>query len=826
MTKRLESEGNPLRIALLGNYAPRLCGIATFTTDLAESLVAGNRADTVHALAMNDTQGGYDYPERVRYTLDAAEPEDYIRAAQFLNRGDYHVTCIQHEYGIFGGAAGRHLLELVPRLRMPVVTTLHTVMKEPTKDQRQVLQELIRLSDRVVVMSRIGAQLLTGVYGEEKLRGKIAHIPHGIPDIPFMDTGYHKEDFGLEGRNVILTFGLLSPNKGIEHMLKALPQVVERHPRTTYVVLGATHPHVKAKEGEKYRQFLQDLARELGVADHVVFQNSFVDIEELGRYLMSADIYVTPYANEAQVVSGTLAYAMGSGTAVISTPYWHAREMLAKGRGRLVPFANTEKLAASVLELLDDPDERQVVRKRSYTYTRGMTWPQVAEQYRALFLDVQEFRLKKHAPLPKPKLTRAGVAHLPELDLTHLIRLTDDTGLLQHAKHDLPDRSFGYCTDDNARALLVTLATQELQTAGQQVGVAAALQERYLAFLQHALPTAGVPGAARARFRNFMTYERTWMETAGSEDSHARALWALGAGVAAEAGQQHSGLVWDLFRRALPAARELHHPRPKAFALLGLEGYLGRYHGDTEAVRIRREIADALVRLLRKRSRQDWPWVDAQVTYDNARIPQALLGVGLSLESQDMLDLGMETLEWLLEIQTRDGHFCPLGNIGWYVRRHHRARFDQQPLEASAMIDACLQAALVTGNSKWEERAVWVFGWFLGDNDLGLPVYDVATGGCRDGLQARGMNLNQGAESTLAWLLALTRMHRLHASRPQAGSRLKAGARSKAGVGPEAGARPGPGLGIRSERRPDKRSQQGEGGSPPPSALPVLESRR
>ncbi|MHB9149333.1 MAG: glycosyltransferase family 4 protein [Thermoleophilia bacterium] len=742
------------KVALIGNHTPRRCGIATFTADLAGALAGQAPQTAFWTVVMNDVAGGYDYPQQVRFELDEARLTDYRLAAEFLNMNQVDVACLQHEYGIFGGADGRYILKLIGELRMPVVTTLHTVLKDPTAGQLDTLRKLAGLSDRLVVLSRTAGDFLRDIY--QVPEDKIAFIHHGIPDVAFADPNYYKDQFGVEGRRVILTFGLLSPNKGIEHMVRALPGIVKRYPDTVYIVLGVTHPHVLRHEGESYRLSLQQLAKSLGVADNLIFQNRFVDDQELREFLGAGDIYVTPYVNEAQISSGTLAYAMGSGKAIVSTPYWYAAEMLAQERGRLVPFNDSEAIAAQVLDLFDNPVEANAMRKRAYLFARDAVWPQVAQEYLRVFEEAREERTRLSGYTFSSRTLQADFADVPELNLDYLRRLTDHTGILQHATFNVPDLRHGYCTDDNARALIVAALAEKVLPEDTTI---ARMRGTYLAFLQYAL--VGETG----RFRNFLPYDRHWVEEMGSDDSQGRALWGLGVAIRESTDPGQLGLATSLFNQAMPTAEQLGHLRSRAMALLGLEAYLERYSGDSEAKRLRDHLAERLLHAFSSHATADWPWPEDIVTYDNGKIPHALLLAGRSMERADMVEMGLRALDWLVDLQTESGYFVPVGSNGWYVRGGARARFDQQPLEAHSMIDACITANAVSGDEKWVEAAMLAFQWFLGQNDIKEFVCDLRGGGCYDGLQPDGVNLNQGAESTLAWLLSLMQMHLLRADR-------------------------------------------------------------
>jgi glycosyltransferase involved in cell wall biosynthesis len=740
------------RIAFIGNSLPRRCGIATFTTDL-QTAVASAGADIQTAIvAMTDAGQAYDYPPEVRLQIREDNAQDYARAADFLNAERFDVLCLQHEFGIFGGEAGSQIIALLAQLRMPIVTTLHTVLAEPSQAQRAVVNEIAGIAAKVIVMAEKGRQLLSSVYGVPA--SKLELIPHGIPDSTFTEPDVAKAALGFENHPIVLTFGLLSPNKGIEVMIDAMPRILKSCPESMYVVLGATHPHLVRREGEAYREKLMERARAVGVEDHVVFLNRFVDRQTLLAFIAMCDVYVTPYLHEAQMTSGTLAYSFGLGKAVVSTPYWHARELLADGRGVLVPFSDVRATGTEVADLLSDDARRQAMRVRAYASSRSMTWEQTAKRYIDVFQkgvnagpiprQLSPFRAERSSP--------RDTAAAPRLQLGHLLDMCDDTGLMQHALHCVPDRSHGYCVDDNARALLVACA---LNTPAEQ-HVPHTLTARLAGFLQHAWnPDAG-------RFRNFMSFERRWLEAVGSEDSHGRALWALGECV-------RSDLLWsrrqwaaELFLAALPAVETFNSPRAWAFALLGLNAYCAVIAADGRTRALRVSLATRLTSMLASVETPDWVWFEESLAYDNARLPQALITTGVAADMPSCTAAGIRSLRWLMSQQTSgSGVFRPVGSHSFGRKRMPPQPFDQQPLEASATISACLAAWRAEGDARWKTHALRAFAWFLGTNDLSVPLVDPETGGCRDGLHADRANENRGGESAVSYLLALAEIRQL-----------------------------------------------------------------
>ncbi len=743
----------PSRVAIIGNYLPRKCGIATFTTDLCDAIHAEYGQTELLALPVNDTAEGYRYPARIRFELSQDDLASYKQAADFLNFSNIDLVCLQHEYGIFGGPAGSHILGLLRRLQMPVVTTLHTVLREPNADQRAVMAEIAVLSDRLIVMSRQSSEILQAVFHVSP--AKIDLIPHGIPDLAFTDPAFYKDAFGTEGKEVLLTFGLLSPNKGIENVIKALPNILSRHRNVVYMVSGVTHPHVLRHEGEKYRQSLQKLAKDLGVESNVIFRNRFVSPQELVELIGAADIYITPYKHRGQVVSGTLAYALSAGKAIISTPYLHAIELLDEERGVLVPFDDPQAIAEKTIELLDNGTGRHAMRKRAYLYTRDMVWNRVAQQYMGSFERVYNERLRNPRATFFAQSTEKNLDRLPPVKLDHLFRMTDTTGIAEHAVFVVPNYPEGYSTDDNARALIIAILLEEFG-AGAPPG-SRDLASRYLAFLWLAFdPTT-------RRFRNCLSYERQWQEPEGSEDSHGRALWGLGTVLGRTKDVGLRGAAGRLFELAIPAAVEFKSPRACAFALLGLLEYLESFPGDRAALNASDTLANRLLDSYLSNRSADWKWFENGLSYSNARLPQALIRAGARSNNDRMVSAGLESLDWLAAAQRCEtkGHFVPIGSHGFYSKRTEKARFDQQPVEACGAVSAFLEAYRTTGKARWRKEAWTAFNWFLGDNDLQIALYDPATGGCRDGLHPDRANENQGAESTLSFLMALLEMRKL-----------------------------------------------------------------
>lgn len=741
------------RVALVGNYLPRRCGIATFTHDLHKAITMAQPCADTCVVAMTDRGQCYDYPAAVRMQVRDDVVADYVRAADYLNGAGIDAVSLQHEYGIFGGDAGANVVELMSRLTMPIVTTLHTVLPQPSPSQRRVMDRILSISSKVIVMSEKGRELLGSAHGLADQ--KIQVIAHGIPDFPFLETYQAKAKFGFEGKTVILTFGLLSPNKGIETMLDAMPAIIAQCPDVVYVVLGATHPVLLRENGEAYRDSLLARIQSLGIADHVVFFNQFVEQARLLDFISMCDVYVTPYLNEAQMTSGTLAYSFGLGKAVVSTPYWHAKELLAGGRGILVPFADHKAMSAEICDLLTNAPRLRAMRNRAYAASRPMIWSKTGDCYVAALQSVTPHQMPRRVVAIAPLAART-IAFAREPSTQHLLSLCDSTGISQHAVHSVPDRAHGYCVDDNARALLLANALAH----ASEVPLPEWMTARFAAFVQHAW------NADTSRFRNFMSYDRRWLEQTGSEDSHGRTLWALGECARKDSNLSRRKWAADLFRRALGPVQAFTSPRAWAFTLLGIDAYCEGDGTDDFVAEIRERLANQLIQALKKTEArhpigddQDWEWFEDVLAYDNARLPQALIRTGLATGNSAYSDAGLRTLRWLTQVQTSPSEcFRPVGSQSFGRVRQAPLAFDQQPLEAWATISACIAACHADGDPRWSTEATRALEWFTGRNDLQQTLIDPQTGGCCDGLHPDRPNQNQGAESCLSYLHSLVEM--------------------------------------------------------------------
>jgi glycosyltransferase involved in cell wall biosynthesis len=744
--------------AIIGNYLPRQCGIATFTADLRSSIVRVSPECELWAVAMTDNGQKYHYPPEVRYEIHQDSPAAYRGAADWLACMRPEVVSLQHEYGIFGGEAGAMLLHLLREVRFPIVTTLHTILQNPTDRQRAVLEEVAGLSQRVVTMSWRGAEILSKTYGIPMR--KIDFIHHGIP--PPLPAESVRTELGLANNRILLTSGLLGSDKGIEYALTALPKILDSHPDVLYLVVGATHPHVKKISGEKYRDDLLSLAAQLGVQDRFVMVNRFVSPEELNAFIAASDIYVTPYLKMEQITSGALARAFGAGKAVISTPYWYAEELLADGRGVLVPTRDSDAIANAAINLLSNDSHMQDTASRAGEFGRAMYWEHVANDYLSSFQRARD-EYREQARVRALDHKEAGTAELPDVDLRHLKAITDDTGILQHAKMTVPNYAEGYCLDDNARALkLAALLSESGYVDAREVR---SLVTRYLSFVAYAFD------AERGRFRNFMAYSREWAKAEACDDCQGRAIEALGAVIGHFGNGRIRLLAKGLFDSAIRSANLLQSPRALAFALIGIEDHSKAFPGDFDAQRARIMMARKLHNFYRESATEAWPWFEDVLAYQNAILSHALIVAGSAIGHEQMVHDGIASLHWLMSVQTGEGGvFSPVGSDRVMRRGQPKPPFAQQPLEACASVAACVAAWQATKESLWTSEARRAFDWYLGKNDLGEPLYDPATGGCRDGLDERGPNENQGAESTLSFLLSLISMRLAESATPSKAS--------------------------------------------------------
>jgi len=736
-----------MKFAYIGTYPPRQCGIGTFTHNLLESMT-DHRDDkkSKHegiVVALNDLDKSYEYPDEVKYTIRQEHQRDYIQAAKFINYSGSDICILEHEYGIFGGESGVYILPLLHRLEIPLMVTLHTVLKNPSYNEKVIVQEIGKMANKIVLMSHRAIKFLTEIY--QIPPEKLVLFEHGVPDLQFSQEQTKKE-FNLEGKKVLMTFGLLSRNKGIETVIRTLPEVVARHPNIIYIIIGKTHPSVLRFSGEEYRNYLRRLIKSLELENHVFFLNEFIGQNELFKYLYATDIYITPYLNEAQITSGTLSYAVGTGAAVISTPYWHAQELLADGRGMLFDFNNSARLAEILIELLDKPEVLKTLRKRAYDYGRNITWPKIGKQY----VEAAE-KIVKESPV-KIVSKETIIDHLlilPDFSLTHIRRLTDDTGIIQHAKFGIPNLKEGYCLDDNARALLMVLMAYRQK----KDPLALELLPIYLSYIHYMQNQDGT-------FRNFLSFKRDYLDEVGSEDSFGRAVWALGylLGNSPNDAYYQSGKM--IFFDASKNFNKLRSLRGIANTIIGVCYYLKTNKSDDSMTEILRKMVFRIIDHYDVENTPDWKWFEPILSYDLGILPLSLFYAYEFLPEDKILDTAIESMNFLTSINLKDGFLSLIGNQKWYRKGGERSLYAQQPVDAMAMVLMYYQAFIITKDKEYLNQMFTSFMWFLGENDLRMTLYDFETQGCCDGIEKYGINRNQGAESTLTYLISHLRVLR------------------------------------------------------------------
>jgi glycosyltransferase involved in cell wall biosynthesis len=729
-----------MKLAYIGTYPPRECGIGTFTMNLYRSMVIENKIvkDSIDGfiVAMNDHEQTYDYSEEVKYTIRQEHQRDYLSAVKFINLSGADLCILEHEFGIFGGQDGVYILSLLHRLEIPMIVTIHTIIKAPSYNEKAILMEICRMANKIIVMSHKAIDFLTSIYNVE--REKIVFVDHGVPDILFSQI-QSKEEFNLENKKVLLTFGFIGRNKGIETVIKALPKIVEKYPEVLYMVLGKTHPNVLRYSGEEYRNYLQHLVKSLNLDNHVFFLNEYINQKELFKYLSACDIYITPYTNEAQITSGTLSYAIGVGSAVVSTPYWHAAELLADGRGKLFDFNDSEGLSTILMELLDNPDMLKNLRKKAYDYGRKITWPRTGEKYIAVAKKI----LKDKPKVFVKKEISLDPLILPPFSLDHIKRLTDDTGIIQHANFGIPNLKEGYCLDDNARALLMVLMAYRQK----KDSLALDLSPIYLSYINYMQNKDGT-------FRNFLSFSRDFLDEVGSEDSFGRTIWALGYLLGNAPNDAYYQTGRSVFFNALPNFEKLQSIRAIANTMVGISYYLISNPSDDSMQERLRSLSYKLIRHYEETSTIGWKWFEPLLAYDNGMLPLALLHSAEILKDSKITEIALESMNFLTEITLKDGYFSAIGNQKWYKKGGERSIFAQQPVDTLAMVLMYHQAFHLTRDKEYLTKLFSCFMWFLGENDLRMNLFDFETKGCCDGFESYGVNRNQGAESSLAYLIS------------------------------------------------------------------------
>ncbi len=732
-----------MRTAIVSTYPPRACGIGTFAADVHAALVGVSGVDRVEKIVVVNEPSRPQRPGLLA-TIAQGVRGDYVRAARILGRLDVDVVLLQHEYGIFGGRDGEYVLSFMEELSQPAVVTLHTVLSQPTAHQSAVLGALCRQAELVIVMTETARRLL--VSGGACAGEKIRVVPHGAPAVLARRADEYASgqaarylapmlgrDERRSARFLLSTFGLISAGKGIETVLEALPAIIERHPEVLYLIAGRTHPDVVGREGEQYRLGLEQAVQELGLSEHVEFDNRFLKVDELADLLAATDIFITPYGNREQIASGALTFAIAAGCGVISTPYWYAEDMLASGAGVIVPFSDAEALGEAVCGFIEQPERLAAARAEARRIGSALAWPSVAEDTAVVLREAIDL-------VPRRRPVAGHEFQLASVRTDHLLTLVDDVGIVQHAHGVIPNRQSGYCVDDVAR--LAVVAVELARRGDEQTWTS--IVYRALAFLRDAADE-------RAGMRNFMSYDRRWLDEPHVGDHVGRSVWALGelletAWVPAVVGPTRRLL--DALIGTLANGTSL---RTDAYAALGL-ARLDPDRRDPDARLLLERIVDRLDAAYETCASDGWRWFEDTLTYDNARLSHALIVGGAALGRDDAIETGLESLRWLGdESGLADGMLRLTGNHGRRRGDAAPGSGDEQPLDASALIEAELAAFNITGDPEHGERAQHAFDWFLGRNRLRRPLYDFATGGCSDGLGRETSNDNEGAESTLAF---------------------------------------------------------------------------
>lgn len=729
-----------MKLAFIGTYPPRECGIGSFTMNLAKAMFPDFQIETQNneliIIAINDHLIKYPYPNEVKLIIEQEQQTDYLEAANFINISGADLCILQHEFGIFGGFGGVYILPLLHNLRIPVVVTLHTILETPSYNEKAILKEVCKMADSIVVMTKKAILFLTTIYDVPK--HKIVLIEHGVPDIQF-DKIKAKKVYKLKNQKILLTFGFLGRNKGIETVLKAMPKIIEQHPEVLYIIIGKTHPNVLRHSGEEYRNHLKLLVNKLHLDKHVTFLNEYVDERELFRYLSACDIYITPYVNEAQITSGTLTYALGAGCVIVSTPFWHATELLNDNRGILFDFNDSSQLSEVINDLIDSPENCKTIQENAMVYGKNLIWPKIGLQYMALsnkVLDQPKTYAQKKETILDPLL-------LPPFSLTHIKRLTDDTGIIQHAKFGIPNLKEGYCLDDNSRALLMALMTYKQN----KNDFALELMPIYLSYIHYMQNEDGT-------FRNFLSFSRSFLDERGSEDSFGRTIWALGYLLGNSPNDAYYQSGKQLFFDAAPNFENLTSIRSIANTIIGLSYYLKSNSSDDEMMERLRNLTRRLIKEYDQHRTKDWQWFENLLAYDNGILPLALLHACQLLNDEYVTEIALASMDFLTKHTIKNDCLSIIGNKDWYIKDGERSLFAQQPIDAMAMVLMYHQAFLYTKKKEYLNLLFTSFMWFLGENDLRMSLYDFETKGCCDGFENYGVNRNQGAESTLAFLIS------------------------------------------------------------------------
>lgn len=716
-------------ILFISSYPPRRCGIATFTEDLTNAFRKKFNPVLKTDICALDNGSVRCYGKNILFQINASELGSYVSLAQKVNlMKEVKIVNIQHEFGLFGGEMGDYIIPFLQALEKPAITTFHSVISEPDKNLKKTVISIANKSKAIVVMNKISGEVLQKDYQIPK--SKIFYIPHGIPQVAREINQKHKKALGFENRIVLSTFGFVSKNKGIEFAIRALPKIIRKFPNVIYLILGETHPVVKKKYGEQYRNHLKREIKKLGLEKNVRFYDKYLTTEELINFLMATDVYISSSIDERQSVSGTLSYALGCAKPSVSAATEYAKHIIKNGEnGFLVKIKNSEEIAEKVICLLSDKKLSREISSQAYRSTRPMIWPNVAESYLRLF--------KRFAKL------KANESKFPEIKFDHILKLTDSFGIVQHANYNKPNKKFGYSSDDVSRALIASVRHYKNHPAKKLEK----LIKIYLDFLKFARRENG-------SFANIISYPGKVKDKTIEEDVQGRVIWALGYSSSMGLPKAISEQALKLFKKAVLRAVKLKAPRSIAFALAGLYYYLNAYPQDAASKKLFKGLAEKLAGFYRKNSCPDWTWFESFFTYSNSILPEALFYAYIILKQKKYLEIAKSSLHFLESITFSPDFYIPIGQKGWYFKNGQRSYFDQQPEDAASMAQTEILAYKTTKEKKYLKNAVEVFQWFLGGNYLNQMIYDEVTGGCNDGLGEQELNLNQGAESTISYLMA------------------------------------------------------------------------
>lgn len=733
-----------MKIAYISTYPPKQCGIATFTQDL-KNAIADNENIVQHIFAIADDNDDHPNDSEVVFIIKRNHIEDYYDAAQFINQQAYDFVIIEHEFGIFGGNSGMYILAFAKSLTTRLLVSFHTVLERSSNDENAIFIELAHLAQRIIVMSQFAISMMEKIYHISP--EKVVCIPHGVPEFTLTHQ-QAKENLHLTNKKIILTFGFIGRNKGIELVIKALPHVVKKHPDVLYIVAGKTHPNVLLHSGEEYRDYLEELVEKYQLSEHVHFLNQYLPIDTLTNLLSACDVYITPYINEAQITSGTLSYAIGAGAAVISTPYWHAKDLLSEERGILIPFKDRTYLADCLNHLFDEEEILSNYRAHAKAYGDQITWKKIGLKYLNLFHE-----LKKTDATPEAIIDeKFSEANYPTFNFEHINRLTNHVGILQHAKYATPNYFEGYCLDDNARALLLDLmAYRQYQFDIKELHLST-----YLAYLFYAQNEDGT-------FKNFMNFQHQFIDQEFSEDAFGRAIWALGQFFQLSPIISHYEMAKEMFFKALPHFIPLKSNRAIAYTILGICAYLETNQNDENMTELLRQMVQKLIAEYEAHQTENWDWYEHIISYDNAILPYSILLAHQYLNDNYFKRVGIKTAEFLDQIVFKGNYLRLIGNKNWYKKGEEPCHIGQQPIDAASMVLLYETLYKVTEQKNYLTKMKMAFEWFLGRNELQMPLYDDNTKGCCDGLEQFGINRNQGAESTLSfWIAYLTVIKHIH----------------------------------------------------------------